>query len=165
MGQNTGGEFGLEVKEELNVSAKEFFDMLTQSVLYDINASVEDKITAEQIVSGYQYEKNMKNKMGSQGAVRVTIKRFEVGKCYEASFLSAQGMNGIRYQIEERADGGITVCYREEFEGKNRTNSFNYRLMAAFYKRSSQKRMSQMLRSMESYVIAKRAENAAQSEA
>lgn len=142
----------MEVNQKLNVKAKEFFDALASSVAYDVSQAAGKTVTPDQIYSGYCYKKKMRNKMGQESHVDVVIKQFISPCCYEAKFRSAQGTNTIFYEIKDDGDGNIVVHYKERFEGENIFSSLNYKIVSWFYQRSSQKRISRMLLSIESFI-------------
>ena len=147
----------MEVNQKLNVGAKEFFDALASSVAHDISQATGKTVTSDQIYSGYCYKKKMRNKMGQESHVDVVIKQFISPSSYEAKFRSSQGTNTIFYEIEDDKDGNIVVHYRERFEGESVFSSLNYKIVSWFYQRSSQKRISRMLLSMESFIRGKAA--------
>ena len=66
----------IEVKERLNVSAKDFFSKLEESVIYDIEKSTGKKLVPRDIYNGFKYTKNLKNKLGRRGEVDVIITHF-----------------------------------------------------------------------------------------
>lgn len=146
----------MEVSRKLNVEATEFFNALASSVAYDITQATGKKVSPDQIYSGFRYKKKMKNKMGQESHVDVVIRQFVSPSCYEADFRSSQGTNVIFYEIEDSKDGNIVVHYRERFEGDSTSGSLNYKIVSWLYQRSSKKRISRMLSSMESFIHAKK---------
>lgn len=147
----------MEVSQKLNVEAKEFFLCLASSVAYDITQATGKKVNPDQIYSGFRYTKKMKNRMGQESHVDVVIKQFVSPSCYEANFRSSQGTNVIFYEIKDSKDGNIVVHYKERFEGEKTSNSLNYKVVSWLYQRSSKKRISRMLSSMETFIHTKAA--------
>lgn len=145
----------MEVREKLNIDPDDFFDTLVQSVLHDINNALVEQVSEEQIRPGFSYVKKMKNQLGQQGDVHVTILKFSRPDRYQAEFKSAQGINFISYEIEDLKDGTMEVFYQESFKSKNTSGSLNYRLLSGLYQRRAKKRMVNMLRSMEAYIQSK----------
>lgn len=145
----------MEVSQKLKVGATEFFDALASSVAYDIAQATAKEISPEQIHSGFCYKKRMKNKVGQKSYVDVVIKQFVAPVCYEADFRTSQGTNVISYKIEESNDGNIVVHYRESFEGENTLGALNYKIVSWLYNKSTKRRISRLLSSMESYIHAK----------
>lgn len=141
----------MEINEKLYVKAEDFFEQLADSIAYDITNSTGKKVRPKAITKGYSYTKKMKNKMGKNGEVKVTITDFEAPKIYAAKFESVQGINYLSYAIESFPDS-IGVTYSEGFEGKTTSKSLNYKLMSFFYNRKSKKKASKLLRAMEHYI-------------
>ena len=146
----------MEIREKLKVTADEFFSRMMMSVLYDIKSATGKEVTGQQIHKGYHYRKKMKNKVGREGDVKVTITAYEPPHCYSASFDSVNGINRISYRIEETEDGGIEVCYQEDYEGETKSQNLNYRIIGALYKRGAKKRTKRMFHAMEDYIIKNR---------
>lgn len=142
----------MEVKEVLKIKADDFFDTLAQSVLHDISEAEGKAFKEEEIFPGFTYIKKMKNQLGQQGDVHVTIVQFCRPARYQVQFKSVQGINRISYEIRELDGQGIEVDYQENFEGKNTSSSLNYRLLSKLYQRKAKKRMEGMLHSMEAYI-------------
>lgn len=142
----------IEVKERLNVSARDFFSKIEESVIYDIEQSTGKKLVVRDIYNGFKYKKNLKNKLGRRGEVDVIITHFVSPRLYSASFKSAMGVNTICYNIEEVDDENIDVIYKEEFIGKTNTADLNFKVMNFFYKKRSKKRAIRLIRSIEAYI-------------
>lgn len=142
----------LEVRETLRVGAEEFFSQLLVSVLYDIKSATGEEAEEIDLYPGYRYEKKMKNKLGSQGDVTVEITEFSPPLAYGARFESAAGTNQIHYQIEPQGEGQILVAYSEGYDGDTKSQTLNYKLVSALYKRGARKRTISMLHAMEDYI-------------
>lgn len=146
----------MEINEKLYVKAEDFFEQLAESIAYDITTSTGKKVRPKAISKGYSYSKKMKNKMGKNGEVKVTITDFEAPKIYAAKFESVQGTNYLSYSIENFGDS-IGVTYSEGFDGKTASKSLNYKLMSFFYNRKSRKKASKLMRAMEHFIKEKEA--------
>lgn len=144
----------VEVNERLYVSAEDFFTQIAESIAYDIKESTGKNIRTSQLHKGYSYTKTLKNKVGRQGNVKVTIAEFEYPKSYVAQFKSSTGVNMISYQIEVLDEDSIGVSYKESFEGDTKTHDANFKLVSFFYNRKAKKRAKNMLRSLEKYIKA-----------
>lgn len=142
----------IEVKERLNVSIKDFFSKIEESVIYDIEQATGKKMIAKDIKKGFKYTKRMKNKLGRKGEVDITISKFVSPIAYGADFKSAQGINKIEYLIEELEPECIEVTYREEFLGNTNSANWNFKLMNFFYKRRAVRRARRMLKAIEEYI-------------
>ena len=105
----------MEIREKLRVTAEEFFSQMMVSVLYDIKSATGRDVKREQIHKGYHYTKKMKNKVGREGDVRITVTEYDPPYRYSASFDSASGTNRIEYRLEEAPESGIEVFYLEDY--------------------------------------------------
>lgn len=54
----------MEVNVHLNVKSNEVFDLMLDSLVYDIEQSTNQKVKKEDIKKGYTYEKYLTNKVG-----------------------------------------------------------------------------------------------------
>lgn len=142
----------MEITRHLQVEAKDFFDAIAESAAYDMTQSTGNHVTAAQIQPGYSYKKALKNKLGQKADVEITINRFLSPQQYEVSFRSTQGNNIVSYDIDSQPDGSIVVCYKENFEGINKTKSLNYKLVSWIYTRGAKKRILQTLAAIEQYI-------------
>lgn len=143
----------MQVNEMLYVDAETFFDQLAREVIYDINVSTNKNLREKQIKKGYSYTKKMKNKIGRQGEVKVTITEFERPRIYSAKFDSATGTNFMSFEIEQLEDPNtIGVTYTEEFNGANKSKALNFKTTMMIYKKKSEKNARKRLRKMEKYL-------------
>lgn len=146
----------MEIREKLRVTAEEFFSQMMVSVLYDIKSATGRDVKREQIHKGYHYTKKMKNKVGREGDVRITVTEYDPPYRYSASFDSASGINRIEYRLEEAPESGIEVFYLEDYEGDTKSQDLNYRIIGALYRRNAKKRTKKMFHAMEDYIIKNR---------
>lgn len=84
----------IEVNLEMEVSAKELFDVIVPSVIYDIKQATGKSVNVSALHDNYTYKKKLKSKMGKDASVRVTITRFTYPTIYEAEFDSGAGKTG-----------------------------------------------------------------------
>ena len=145
----------MELKVNMDVSAPEFFDVLEESIIYDIKESTNKTITRDKIRKGYSYNKTLKTRLGKDGKVRVTIKDFNDSK-YVASFLSSQGENIVSYEVEELDDKSLNVKYTEEFIDDSTMKKANFSIMSFIFKRGNKKRGYRSLKQIENVIISNR---------
>lgn len=105
----------IQASRVMDVEAKELFDMLVDSVLYDIKKSTGKKLNRSQFHKGTNYRKKIKtNAKGKHGVlVKVTVTEFDPPHLYEATFSGDTDSSTIRYEIEELGDGKVKVTYKE----------------------------------------------------
>ncbi|MCL2828616.1 MAG: DUF3284 domain-containing protein [Oscillospiraceae bacterium] len=146
----------MKLDVELNCTADEFFSLLRTSVMHDIKAATNAEISAEQIVSGYTYQKQLATKLGRKAGTIVTLTKIDPPYCYEAAFASDKGVNTIAYEIEALDGDRICVTYSEGFVAANTFAELNFKLMNFFYKKTNEKRVLYMLNLMEQHIQAER---------
>lgn len=143
----------IEIETELQIPAEAFFRCLTDSVKYDIAAATGENAEALTLYSGYCYRKAMKNKLGQRGGVEVEIVSYEPPSRYGVSFQDAAGgLTQIEYTVRSLREDCICVRYTEDYRNPNRTQTLNYKIVSALYRRSARKRAARMLHSMEAFV-------------
>lgn len=114
----------IKASRVMNVPAEALFDMLIESVIYDIKQSTGKTVRPANFKKGTNYRKRIKtNAKGQKGvAVKVTVTELERPLVYEARF---EGGNDsytiIRYEIEKLSEEGdeegdyIRVTYSEDY--------------------------------------------------
>nr|WP_300002023.1 DUF3284 domain-containing protein [Tissierella sp.] len=138
---------------KLDVSKEEFFDFLSASIIGDIKQSTGEELLKEDIAENYTYEKNIKNKMGRAGDVKVTIVDFKPFEKYRAKFTSFQGDNIIAYEIEELKDDQIHVTYSEDYIAADKMKALNFKLVNSLYKKRALSKSETILKNIESYIV------------
>lgn len=139
----------MEISRVIAGSSQTFFETLMESVLFDINSSTNIIHQKEHVKEGFHYQKNLKNKMGRGGNVRVEITKLEEPYEYEATFSSAQGINTLSYCAKELDHGQIEVRYGEDFVSSSSLKRMNYKIMSRLYKRSSIRKANLILDRLE----------------
>ncbi|MFV0393903.1 MAG: DUF3284 domain-containing protein, partial [Coprobacillaceae bacterium] len=126
----------MEVSKTIQGTKEKCFSILMESLLEDIALSKNKKVKLEEIGKGYSYTKQLKNQLGKEGKIRVTILELQEPSMYKASFESAQGINTLSYVLEDVDDTHFELTYNEDFLSEKKSNNLNYGLMAKLYKRS-----------------------------
>lgn len=142
----------IQIEEKLKVTAEEFFERITASVIYDIEQSADKKIKPEDIYEGYVYKKGMKNKVGRKGDVEVEIVKYAPPCRYRVEFHSVGGDNYVDYEITGDGEDGILVKYEENYDGNTKSQNLNYKIIGALYRKKAKKRAAYMLHAMEDYI-------------
>lgn len=118
------GKIMVKASRVMNVPAQALFDMLIESVIYDIKQSTGKTVRPANFKKGTNYRKRIKtNAKGQKGvSVKVTVTELESPRIYEAKF---EGGNDsytvIRYEIEQLSEEGdedgdyIRVTYTEDY--------------------------------------------------
>ncbi|MDF9824637.1 hypothetical protein M2475_001139 [Breznakia sp. PF5-3] len=142
----------MEVSRIIRGSEEKCFSILMASLLEDIEAAEGKKVKLEDIGKGYNYTKQLQNKLGKAGTIRVTIVEIDSPSVYKASFESAQGVNTLSYILEKVDDTHFKLTYNEEFLSDKKSNNLNYGLMSKLYKRSNKKKANLVLNQIETLV-------------
>ena len=146
----------MKVLLNLAVSEVEFFDFLLNSVVHDVNEHTNKNINEKDIVRGFHYTKNIKNKVGKEAKVKILIRELEMHKKYLAAFISADGENIIQYNVTNLNDGTIDVEYSEEFITTEKMQRWNFNIVNVFYKKRAHKKAVRLIRNIETYIISNR---------
>ena len=145
----------ITVTHKMNTTADRFYDLLIGSVKHDIELKTGEPIELKDIKSGYEYKKTLTNKLGKERKATTTLLKIEPPRCYEAQFETVRGgVNTISYNIEDLDDGLIEVTYNESFDTTSSALALNFKIMSFFYKRSTRKRMSHLLKQMDLHLQA-----------
>lgn len=142
----------MQINVELYATKEEFFNFLTLSILQDIKQSTNKDLTKKDIVKDYSYRKKLKNKLGREGDVKVTIEEFRENEKYTARFKSNQGENMISYDLSNIDDKKINVNYVEEYVGADKLKGLNYKVINFFYQKKAEKKARNMIKQIEYYI-------------
>lgn len=141
----------MEINRVMQGTPAMFFDVLMGALLEDIEQSVH-KYNRDSVKEGFHYQKQLKNKFGKAGNVKVEITTLKEPYAYEATFSSAQGVNTLSYCAEVFDDEHIQVTYGEDFTSSSFSKKMNYSIMSKLYKRSSIKKANLVLDRLEQYM-------------
>jgi len=139
----------MKVVKEFPVSNQVFMKHIKESIQYDLDNNSATKMKA---IEGVEYLKEMSNRIGSKGKVRVKISTLN-NNHYEAEFFGNEGVTKISYEIEPTDEERILVTYREEFMEKTKIKKMNYKLMYWLYKRKNMKRIHTFLDAIEQHLL------------
>ncbi|TGY64966.1 DUF3284 domain-containing protein [Dubosiella muris] len=106
----------METIVKLNVSARDLFAIMEQSLLQEVKAATNKNVDATQIGRGFTYTKK------SQGrSVKVAVTGWKRDALYEATFTSNGDTIFVRYELEPEGENAVSVTYREEIRRKGQT--------------------------------------------
>lgn len=138
----------MEIKRLVEGKKEKYFNVLKQSVLYDLKAAGCD-YNDEDLKKGLVYHKTLRNSFGKEGNVKVEITAYQPSCCYAATFTSAQGINTLSYELNEKSDDMFEVIYTESFCSDKKSKNLNYALMSRLYKKSARKKADLLLDAIE----------------
>lgn len=148
----------VEVNEILNVSAKDFFDAITESVVYDACQATGKNIRKSQLKKGFSYSKKIKNSFGKKEDSKVVIQEFEAPLIYKVKFEGSTGYDVMTYKIESLEDEKISVAYSEDFISEFKMEGKSSKMMEKLNNKRAQKRAKKLLKSIEAYIQNKQEE-------
>lgn len=134
----------MNVEVKLDVSAKDFWKIITDSIRQDAGKSVA-------IYKGLTFEKKLPTTLSGMATAKISIVEYEEEKCYAADFSTARSTVHSVYRIAEEADG-IVVSYEEEETFENKMDRWNAKLVKAFYKKSRSKKLVKKLKNIEKHI-------------
>ena len=102
----------MKVSIELNVSDKEFFDVMVNSLNEDLKNSNKKGL---ELKEGLKYKKKSTQRKGVGSEITVHIKRLVPNQLYVATFATAIDHTQITYKIESLNESKIKVTYEEEY--------------------------------------------------
>lgn len=149
----------MEIKVNLQVSAEEFFDIISESIVAEIHAATGKNVRAKNLKKGFSYTR----KLSKRRSYQVTITDYRYPLCYSAKIESVGGVNTLSYRIEPAADDTIDVIYEEhvmDLNGGNKEKGLN----SAWAKVKGTRKIKNQLKSIEQFILSNRDEGDADEE-
>ena len=109
----------MKVDIELNVSNKEFYDVMMKSLQEELNNVTKKKL---ELKEGLKYKKKSTQRKGVGSEITVHIKRLVPNELYVATFNTAIDHTTISYKIEVLSESKIKVTYEEIYENISSQN-------------------------------------------
>lgn len=103
----------MKVSMELNVSDKEFYDLMMKSLKEEVKNVTKKNL---ELKEGLKYKKKSAQRKGIGSEITVHIKRLIPNTLYEATFVTAIDHTTISYKIESLNESKIKVTYEEIYE-------------------------------------------------
>ena len=100
----------MKVSMELNVSDKEFYDLMMKSLKEEVKNVTKKNL---ELKEGLKYKKKSAQRKGIGSEITVHIKRLIPNTLYEATFVTAIDHTTISYKIESLNESKIKVTYKE----------------------------------------------------
>ncbi len=135
----------MEVYRTMQGTPEQCYDLLIESLLMDLATSTGHNLTEDEIHEGYQYQKQLRGRMGNSGSVTVTLLELKRPNTYSVRFESAQGINTLEYHLEPLDDSQFKLTYAESYHSIKKRKMLNFKLMERFYRKGSQKRINLLL--------------------
>ena len=141
----------MKVSVELNVSDKEFYDVMMKSLQEELNHVSKKKLVLKE---GLKYKKKSAQRKGIGSEITVYIKKLVPNELYVATFNTAIDHTMISYKIEALDESKIRVTYEEVYENISSQNIPAWKQKMA--KKQSAKKSKKMFKEVEKYILNER---------
>lgn len=141
----------MKVSVEINVSDKEFYDVMMKSLQEELNHVSKKKL---ELKEGLKYKKKSTQRKGVGSEITVHIKRLVPNELYVATFNTAIDHTMISYKIEALDESKIRVTYEEVYENISSQNVPAWRQKMA--EKQSSKKVKKMLKEIEKFILNER---------
>lgn len=136
----------METEVHTSVDISLLYNLLLESFVYDINSAGKD-ITLEELSKGFEYEKVLYTKMGSERHVRMKITNLVKNKNISFDVIENNGCTSVSYELFTCKEG-TEIVYSENFVGNKQLNNLNQKIMmipfSYFAKRNFKKKIKIM---------------------
>lgn len=141
----------MKVSVELNVSDKEFYDVMMKSLQEELNHVSKKKL---ELKEGLKYKKKSAQRKGIVSEITVYIKKLVPNELYVATFNTAIDHTVISYKIEALDESKIRVTYEEVYENISSQNVPAWKQKMA--EKQSSKKAKKMLKEIEKFILNER---------
>lgn len=141
----------MKVGIELNVSNKEFYDVMMKSLQEELNNVTKKKL---ELKEGLKYKKKSTQRKGVGSEITVHIKRLVPNELYVATFNTVIDHTTISYKIEVLSESKIKVTYEEIYENISSQNVPAWRQKMA--EKQSAKKAKKMFKEIEKFILNER---------
>ena len=141
----------MKVGIELNVSDKEFYDVMMKSLQEELNNVAKKKL---ELKEGLKYKKKSTQRKGVGSEITVHIKRLVPNELYVATFNTAIDHTTISYKIEVLSESKIKVTYEEIYENISSQNVPAWRQKMA--EKQLAKKAKKMFKEIEIFILNER---------
>ena len=141
----------MKVSVELNVSDKEFYDVMMKSLQEELNHVSKKKLALKE---GLKYKKKSAQRKGIGSEITVQIKRLVPNELYVATFNTAIDHTTISYKIDALNESKIKVTYEEIYENVSPKEIPVWRQKMA--EKQSAKKSKKMFKEVEKFILNER---------
>lgn len=140
----------MELLYKINASCEEVFDIIVESLLFDINNSTGKNVRRTAIKKGFAYTKKVKQGK-KESAYHYKFVEFEENVHYLMKVESVNGITSMEMKLEKMEDGATDIAYAEDFTPHVPANekSFTYRISNNMYQKKTKKKAMKMFSQIE----------------
>lgn len=141
----------MKVDMELNVSDKEFYDLMMKSLKEEVKNVTKKDLELKECL---KYKKKSVQRKGIGSEITVHIKRLIPNELYVATFNTAIDHTTISYKIESLNESKIKVTYEEIYENVSSKEIPVWRQKIA--EKQSAKKAKKMFKEVEKFILNER---------
>ena len=134
----------MEIQMKLKVSAHDFYTLLIQSLINDIQNVTHHTITEQELL-GYRYKKKSTQRKGSM--IKVHVKKLLPDQEYLVHFTTSIDKSILHYQLTSIDEKHCLVTYTEE------SSRFDQQELPASSLRAQKRRAKKMIKAIEQSII------------
>lgn len=134
----------MKLKIKLNVSSKEFYNLLLDNLKKELNIKKLEK--------GMKFKKELRSKFSQKVESSVELINLEENKVYSLLYKTSLGENVVKYLIKDIDDENIEVEYIEEYYTDSFWNKYNNMIVEFLMSYFLKKKKKRVLKQIEAYI-------------
>ena len=134
----------MKLKIKLNVSSKEFYNLLLDNLKKELNIKKLEK--------GMKFKKELRSKFSQKVESSVKSINLEENKVYSLLYKTSLGENVVKYLIKDIDDENIEVEYIEEYYTDSFWNKYNNMIVEFLMSYFLKKKKKRVLKQIEEYI-------------
>ena len=138
----------MKLKMKLNVSSKEFYNLLLDNLKKELNIKKLEK--------GMKFKKELRSKFSQKVESSVELINLEENKVYSLLYKTSLGENVVKYLIKDIDDENIEVEYIEEYYTDSFWNKYNNMIVEFLMSYFLKKKKKRVLKQIEEYIKSNR---------
>lgn len=144
----------MKVTKKLNVSDKEFYQTIYESLKQEIEATTAK--TYPKLYQSMHYQKELMTYTKIKQVVDVKIEVLIENKEYLASFTQNGDVNTINFKIEAVNSDTCIVTYEEKFVSNKNVREINFSIISFIVSPFKKRKAKKKLKAIEKYIIVNR---------
>ena len=138
----------MKLKIKLNVSSKEFYNLLLDNLKKELNIKKLEK--------GMKFKKELRSKFSQKVESSVELINLEENKVYSLLYKTSLGENVVKYLIKDIDDENLEVEYIEEYYTDSFWNKYNNMIVEFLMSYFLKKNKKRVLKQIEEYIKSNR---------
>lgn len=135
----------MEIQMKLKVSAHDFYNVLLQSLIHDVQSVTHQTVTEAELSHGYRYKKKSTQRQGTM--IKVHVKKLISNQEYLVHFTTSVDTSVLHYRLESIDANHCLVTYMEEYD------RFDNQALSSSALRAQKKRAKKMIKAIEHSII------------